>query len=160
MVDELKPCPFCGGEAELTGHQAPEFWVLCPTIGCKASSEGFGDKKRAIAAWNTRHPAPPTGGMKPWLGGDSAPDDWDGRGAIGRHGAWIASDGIYRWTHEGNGADIVAYTARPAPPTDEQVEAAARAIAKLYQDVPGDARAWRYWVQEARAALEAAGSMK
>jgi hypothetical protein len=50
----LKPCPFCGGEAELTGYRAPEFWVHCPQIGCKASTEAFGSKERAIAAWNTR----------------------------------------------------------------------------------------------------------
>jgi Lar family restriction alleviation protein len=51
---ELKPCPFCGGEAELTGYRAPEFWVHCPQIGCKASTEAFGSKDKAIAAWNTR----------------------------------------------------------------------------------------------------------
>lgn len=50
----LKPCPFCGGEAELRGHYAPEYWVGCVKIGCKATTEGFGDKQRAIAAWNQR----------------------------------------------------------------------------------------------------------
>lgn len=54
MQSELKPCPFCGGEAELRGFHAPEFWAACPKIGCKASTEGFGSKGRAIAAWNTR----------------------------------------------------------------------------------------------------------
>lgn len=52
---ELKPCPFCGGPADLRGQQAPEFWVGCSAIGCKATTEGFGDKARAITAWNTRH---------------------------------------------------------------------------------------------------------
>lgn len=51
---ELKACPFCGGEAELRGHKAPEFWVGCSKMGCKATTEGFGDQERAIAAWNTR----------------------------------------------------------------------------------------------------------
>ena len=50
----LLPCPFCGGEAELTGYKAPEFWVRCDKMGCKASTESFGSKDRAIAAWNTR----------------------------------------------------------------------------------------------------------
>lgn len=54
MSKELLPCPFCGGPAELTGFKAPEFWVRCPAIGCKASTEGFGSKERAIQAWNTR----------------------------------------------------------------------------------------------------------
>jgi hypothetical protein len=53
----LLPCPFCGGDAELTGYRAPEFWVRCPQYGCKASTEGFGSKDRAIAAWNTRQSA-------------------------------------------------------------------------------------------------------
>lgn len=51
---ELLPCPFCGGDAALRGHQAPEFWVFCDAIGCKASTEAFGSKQRAISAWNTR----------------------------------------------------------------------------------------------------------
>lgn len=54
MQSELKPCAHCGGEAELRGFQAPEFWVACPKVGCKAHTEGFGSKERAIAAWNTR----------------------------------------------------------------------------------------------------------
>lgn len=26
--DSLKPCPFCGGVAKLTGYKSHEFWVL------------------------------------------------------------------------------------------------------------------------------------
>jgi hypothetical protein len=51
---ELLPCPFCGGEAEMRGHQAPEFWVGCPVIGCKATTDGFDSQERAARAWNTR----------------------------------------------------------------------------------------------------------
>ena len=51
---ELLPCPFCGGDAEMRGHKAPEFWVGCPAIGCKATTEGFGSQERAARAWNTR----------------------------------------------------------------------------------------------------------
>lgn len=54
VTQDLLPCPFCGGVAELTGHQAPEFWVRCDRIGCKSSTEAFGSKDKAIAAWNTR----------------------------------------------------------------------------------------------------------
>lgn len=93
--------------------------------------------------------------MKQWHGGVEPPKDWDGRRAVGRHGAWIASDGIKRWTHEGDLADIIFYGVRTAPPTEAQVEAAARAIAaKLYV---GDGNEWICWIEEARAALEAAG---
>lgn len=50
----LLPCPFCGGVPLLMGFNAPEFWVSCVRIGCKAGTEAFGSKDRAIAAWNTR----------------------------------------------------------------------------------------------------------
>jgi len=51
-MTKLLPCPFCGGEAELTGFEAPEFWVWCPN--CKASTDAHTCKGGAIAAWNTR----------------------------------------------------------------------------------------------------------
>lgn len=51
-MSELKPCPFCGGEAELTGFDAPEYWVWCPN--CKASTDAHTCKGGAIEAWNTR----------------------------------------------------------------------------------------------------------
>ena len=51
-MSELKPCPFCGGEAELTGFEAPEYWVWCPN--CKASTDAHTCKQPAIEAWNTR----------------------------------------------------------------------------------------------------------
>lgn len=66
----LLPCPFCGGEAELTGHLAPEYWVRCPRIGCKASTEAFGTKSKAMAAWNART-TPPTIGDKTKSYGDA-----------------------------------------------------------------------------------------
>lgn len=49
---ELKSCPFCGGEAELTGFNAPEYWVWCPT--CKASTDAHTGMTNAVEAWNTR----------------------------------------------------------------------------------------------------------
>lgn len=51
-MTDLKPCPFCGGEAELAGVNAPEFWVWCPS--CKASTAAHTGKQSAIEAWNTR----------------------------------------------------------------------------------------------------------
>ena len=54
MDKKLKPCPFCGSKPVLTGFQAPEFWVSCPQIGCKASTEAFGTKDKAVASWNRR----------------------------------------------------------------------------------------------------------
>ena len=51
MSEELKPCPFCGGEAEL---REEGFVVHCAT-GCTAQvNDDYRDC--AIAAWNTRTP--------------------------------------------------------------------------------------------------------
>ena len=66
MSEELKPCPFCGGVAEVwqidersTGHE-----VACADIRCNVKSVAWGmTRAEAIAAWNRRAPPhPPTVG--------------------------------------------------------------------------------------------------
>lgn len=55
-MSDLKPCPFCGGEAEL--HVEGRLW----TVDCigECETEGFPAKSQAaaIAAWNRRAPDP------------------------------------------------------------------------------------------------------
>lgn len=62
-MSELKPCPFCGGEATISS--VPEgtwdkFIPHCKSVGCLAfyigfSDEGlYGTKEKAIEAWNRR----------------------------------------------------------------------------------------------------------
>ena len=56
---ELKPCPFCGGKAEVNKafHDYIRYWVEC--LLCKASAHNQMKqelKAEAITAWNTRHP--------------------------------------------------------------------------------------------------------
>ena len=55
MNDELKPCPFCGGEAEI--EECGGMWAVeCTeyeTCGCELNM-AFGSKAEAVAAWNTR----------------------------------------------------------------------------------------------------------
>jgi len=55
MSEELKPCPFCGGEAEL---QTPELTGdLCGTVmcmDCYGSGPSKDDWRDALIAWNTR----------------------------------------------------------------------------------------------------------
>ena len=58
---ELKPCPFCGGEAKVCGFHyslhgmgdPQDFCVVCNS--CSASSYHYANKpEKAIAAWNRR----------------------------------------------------------------------------------------------------------
>lgn len=49
---ELKPCPFCGGEAELY-YYFGSVWVHC--MGCDKNFKIFDTAKDAIKAWNTRN---------------------------------------------------------------------------------------------------------
>jgi len=55
MTDELKPCPFCGGEAELRSWSWPyvRYQVRCSACKCQARAR-MASEAEAIAAWNTR----------------------------------------------------------------------------------------------------------
>lgn len=48
---KLKPCPFCGGEANIAKGQI-EFWAYCPH--CGAQTEFYETEREAAEAWNTR----------------------------------------------------------------------------------------------------------
>ena len=55
MAEKLKPCPFCGGEAELVNIGAK----LCDPITvackqCKCNTQWFDRECDAIKAWNRR----------------------------------------------------------------------------------------------------------
>jgi Lar family restriction alleviation protein len=58
-TNELKPCPFCGGKAELIhdphGNQFL-YWARCDNIGCTVCPEAkmTANKEDAIDAWNRR----------------------------------------------------------------------------------------------------------
>lgn len=51
-MEELKKCPFCGGEAELCKGSGEWYWVVC-TI-CDITQWNTHDKQEAIKAWNKR----------------------------------------------------------------------------------------------------------
>jgi Lar family restriction alleviation protein len=55
MKVELKPCPFCGGEAEIkeTGDRFTICIVGCRCCGCRLESNEEGDD--CGKEWNTRH---------------------------------------------------------------------------------------------------------
>lgn len=52
MTEELKPCPFCGGEAKCI-----EFYGLYHVICCNCNIAGKDCPRResAVSAWNARH---------------------------------------------------------------------------------------------------------
>jgi len=56
MDYKLKPCPFCGGEAEYCKGDwiGKEYWVKCTKCSCKTSLSN--NYKKPIEEWNTRKP--------------------------------------------------------------------------------------------------------
>lgn len=57
---ELKPCPFCGGEAAFDRISAPQSELLGMRIYCTAcgaglrTKQGYDPTDAAVQAWNTR----------------------------------------------------------------------------------------------------------
>jgi hypothetical protein len=61
QYNELKPCPFCGGEPELVTHRTwdrPKRWQWCVRcIDCKTYTtrkSGLAAKESVIEIWNSR----------------------------------------------------------------------------------------------------------
>ena len=56
-MTELKPCPFCGGEAEMLTAESMNggylFGIMCND--CRSRGDVYGTEAEAIAAWNTRY---------------------------------------------------------------------------------------------------------
>lgn len=63
MSEQLKPCPFCGGEAErhTIGDEEPSNRggdvICCPDCGASSHVE-FGRKENLVGLWNARTDAP------------------------------------------------------------------------------------------------------
>lgn len=52
-MTELKPCPFCGGEAELHDvYSIKLYWCKCEECGAETQAEDIIEK--AIENWNRR----------------------------------------------------------------------------------------------------------
>lgn len=52
MINELKPCPFCGGGTHYYAPAPIDHHIQCEK--CFAETGGFSSKEEAIQAWNTR----------------------------------------------------------------------------------------------------------
>lgn len=56
MDDELRACPFCGGDAELCENKTHDFFVRCTDTGCHARTRNYHENSvGAIDSWNGRH---------------------------------------------------------------------------------------------------------
>jgi len=65
MSEKLKPCPFCGGEAEtqVNGLAQSPFWeVVCDA--CDFCGPSGYSEAEAIIAWNRRIPSPSTDSLR------------------------------------------------------------------------------------------------
>ena len=59
MEEKLKPCPFCGGEAELINIDAARVNGICNPITvrckeCNCNVNWFCKEQKAIEVWNRR----------------------------------------------------------------------------------------------------------
>lgn len=69
-MNELKPCPFCGGESRLHEHppvcSITGYWVECSNGGCPVGpvSHAFDSRQDAIDAWNNRPDITPNGNIR------------------------------------------------------------------------------------------------
>ncbi len=56
MVEQLKPCPFCGGEAIVTEHNGGFAAIGCSCGKCRIHPHAFGfpSVEYAAEAWNRR----------------------------------------------------------------------------------------------------------
>ena len=53
MTEELKPCPFCGGEAEVRKFTATMVFVQCKS--CLAGTSAFVSEPEPVKVWNRRY---------------------------------------------------------------------------------------------------------
>lgn len=51
-MNELKPCPFCGGEAKIITYADDDKSIKCGK--CWAGTSRYMSVERAVFAWNTR----------------------------------------------------------------------------------------------------------
>ena len=54
MAETLRPCPFCGGEAEFETYGGTACAVTCRKCRCGTPTVRLNDGERAVDAWNRR----------------------------------------------------------------------------------------------------------
>lgn len=53
-VQNLKECPFCGGDAEIRAGRRYGFWAQCVKCGATCSTKVHSTKEQAAEDWNRR----------------------------------------------------------------------------------------------------------
>ena len=102
QAPELKPCPFCGGDAEVIHIEEGENEggsCVCCTVCMASSNLEFGFKENFVGNWNSRASAAPTDDalrVKPleweWDTRDVG-DFWSAKTAVGEYEAGRSDDG-------------------------------------------------------------------
>lgn len=55
LLEELKPCPFCGGKAAIKSYSHEYFTIICKNLFCLFNdTETHKNKIELIDFWNTR----------------------------------------------------------------------------------------------------------
>ena len=54
MVSELKPCPFCGGKAEVHYRGERRYEVWCSKCPCSLNCD-YDNEDLAVMCWNKRY---------------------------------------------------------------------------------------------------------
>ena len=67
-MNDLKICPFCGGEAYIYAPGPIEHHVACKNPSCYAETHGWSTEAEAIEVWNTRVKPPCKGNYCPLCG--------------------------------------------------------------------------------------------
>lgn len=109
-ADALKPCPFCGGRAEIQGGFHATY-VMC--LACEVMGPNLKSREELTAAWNTR-PHSPTKAEEPLVWG------WAARFRSERGAEdWEAAEGAERPTFKAwdgvSGYEVMALYASPQP---------------------------------------------
>lgn len=53
-MEQLKPCPFCGGEGVLVKDRTYTYWIRCRKCGVRQPYTKYNAPYEAIEAWNRR----------------------------------------------------------------------------------------------------------
>jgi Lar family restriction alleviation protein len=118
-MTELKPCPFCGGSAELLSDVACiDWWVCCED--CENNCRSDQEKSEAVAAWNRR--------ASGWIKvSERLPEvgevvllftDLGGMDTGYRDDVCFLNPGGWYWDQEDNAIGVTHWMPLPEPPND------------------------------------------